>query len=127
MVARRQVGVVVDRDRVLAEPARGLHHDHDVLADQGGEDDRLLAGRVVEEHLARRRAPVLLDALAEVGGQGREPGGVLGGVDADRVGRHLLLGQPVLVVPAGGDQGADQQVAVVLLEAGDGVLGEPTP
>ena len=39
VVRRRQVRVVVDRDRVLAEAARRLHHQHDVPAAHGGDDD----------------------------------------------------------------------------------------
>nr|BFE68960.1 hypothetical protein GCM10020092_022610 [Actinoplanes digitatis] len=53
VVARRQVGVVIDGDRVGAEAARRLHHDDDVLPAQRGEDD--VAGVHVE--LARRRPP----------------------------------------------------------------------
>ena len=39
VVARRQVRVVVDGDRVLAESARRLHHQHDVARLQCGDDD----------------------------------------------------------------------------------------
>ena len=74
VVARRQVRVVVDRDRVLAEPARRLHHQHDVAGLQCGDDD-LAVGIVaaVDEQLAGRRAPVLVDGVAQLGGQRREP------------------------------------------------------
>ena len=70
VVRRRQVRVVVDRDRVLAEAARRLHDQHDVAAAQGGDDDVVVA---VDVQLAGRRAPVRLDALAEVVGQRVEP------------------------------------------------------
>ena len=60
VMARRQVGVVVDGDRVLAEAARRLHHQHYVAGLQGGDDD-LAVGivRAVDEQLARRWAPML--------------------------------------------------------------------
>ncbi len=115
VVARGQVGVVVDRDRVLAEAARRLHHQHDVAAAQGGDHD---VG-AVDEQLTGRRTPVRLDALAEVVGQRVEPAGVGRGRDPDRVARELLLGQPVGVLAAGVDQGVDQRVPVLLGDAGE--------
>ena len=56
MVRRRQVGVVVDGDRVLAEPARRLDHQHHVAESQAGEHD--IAGLLVGVELARRGPPV---------------------------------------------------------------------
>ena len=73
VVARRQVRVVVDRDRVLAEAARRLHDQHDVAAAQGGDDDLAVRVGTVDVQLAGRRTPVRLDALAEVVGQRVEP------------------------------------------------------
>src|SRR5690606_6471382 len=62
VVGGRQVGVVVDRGGVLAEAARGLDEDQQVAEAQGGEDDvALRVAAAVDEHLARRRAPVPLD------------------------------------------------------------------
>ena len=60
VVAGRQVGIVVDRDGVLAEAARRLDHQHDVAGLHCGDDD-LAVGIVaaVDEQLAGRRAPVL--------------------------------------------------------------------
>ncbi len=54
VVGRREVGVVIDRHRVLAETAGRLDHQHHVARDQGGEHD--LAG-VVDEERARGLAP----------------------------------------------------------------------
>ena len=45
-MAGRQVGVVVDRDRVLAEPARRLHHQHDVARLHRGDDDLAVGSRL---------------------------------------------------------------------------------
>lgn len=119
VVRRRQIGVVVDRDRVLAEAARRLDEDQQVPSPQRGEDDvALRVARAVEEHLAGRRAPVLLDVSPELLGQGRVPALVVGGRDADRVAGELLLRQPVLVVAAGLDEGVDQLVAVAGHQAG---------
>lgn len=99
VVRGRQIGVVVDRDRVLAEAARRLDEDQQVAAAQRGQHDVALGvAGPVEEHLAGRRAPVLLDGLAQLGGERGEPAAVVGGGDADRVAGQLLLGQPLLVM-----------------------------
>ena len=67
VVRGRQVGVVVDRDRVLAEAARRLDEDEQIAAAQGGEDDVAVGvAAAVDEHLAGRRAPVLLDGRRAV-------------------------------------------------------------
>ena len=115
VVRRRQVGIVVDRDRVLAEAAGWLHDQHDVAATQGGDDD----GVPVDVQLTGRRTPVRLDALAEVVGQRVEPARVGRRGDPDRVAGQLLLGQPVGVLPAGVDEGVDQRVPVLLGDAGE--------
>jgi hypothetical protein len=118
VVRGRQVRVVVDRDRVLAEAARRLDEDQQVAEAQGREDDvALRVGAAVDEHLAGRRAPVLLDGGAQFLGEFGVPAAVVGRRDADRVAGQLLLGQPVLVVAAGLDEGADQFVAVAGGEA----------
>lgn len=120
VVRGRQIGVVVDRDRVLAEAARRLDEDEQIAAAQGGEHDvAVRVARPVHEHLARGGAPVLLDGLAELGREGRVPAPVVGGGDPDRVAGQLLLGEPLLVVAAGLDQCADQLVAVARDQAGD--------
>lgn len=120
VVRGRQIGVVVDRDRVLAEAARRLDEDEQIAVAQGGEHDvALRIAGPVHEHLARGGAPVLLDRLAEFGREGRVPAAVVGGRDADRVAGQLLLGQPLLVVAARLDQRADQLVAVARHQAGD--------
>ncbi|CAM5741350.1 hypothetical protein SHIRM173S_08738 [Streptomyces hirsutus] len=120
VVGGRQVGVVVDGDGVLAEAARGLDEDQQVAAAQGGEDDvALRVAAAVEEHLARCRAPVLLDGRAQFLGEGGVPALVVGGRDAHRVAGELFLGEPVLVVAARLDQRADQFVAVPGGQSGD--------
>jgi len=43
---------------------------------------------------------------------------VVGGADPHRVAGQLFLGQPVLVLAAGGDDGVDEGVAVVFGHAG---------
>ena len=55
---------------------------------------------------------MLLDALAQVRRQRREPAAVRLGADPDGVAGELLLGEPVRVLPAGLDQGVDQRVTV---------------
>ena len=60
VMARRQIRVVVDRDGVLAEPARRLDQQHDVARLHCRDDDLAVGvAAAVDEQLARRRAPVL--------------------------------------------------------------------
>ena len=111
---RRQVGIVVDRDRVLAEAARRLDHQHHMAEPQAGEHD--VAGAFwgfVGVQLTRRGAPVFADGRGqfvrhilketEVGGQ-RDPG---------RGRAELVFCEPLDVVAAGRDQRVDQRVAVL--------------
>ena len=100
VVAGGQVRVVVDRDRVRAEPAGRLHHHDHVSGPQRGEHD-LAVGvlAAVDEQFAGRRAPVLHDGYLELGVQSGEPGPVVGRADPHRVAGQLFLGQPVLVLP----------------------------
>jgi hypothetical protein len=124
VVRGRQVGVVVDRDRVLAEAAWRLDEDQQVPAAQGREHDvALQVAAAVDEHLAGARAPVFLDGRAQFLGQGRVPAPVVGRRDPDRVTGQLLLGEPVLVVAARLDQRPDQLVAVAGDQAGDLLRG----
>ena len=112
VVRGRQVGVVVDGHRVLAEPARRLdHHDH-VPEPQPGQHDVAVVG----VQPAGRLAPVLPDGRLQRGGQGREPLLVVGLRHAQRRGRELGLGEPLGVLAARLDQLVDQRVPV---------LGEP--
>ena len=115
VVARRQVRVVVDRDRVGAEAARRLHHHHHVARAQRGQHD-LAPGVVaaVDEQLAGRRAPVLGDRAPQIRVEGGEPGLVFAGADPDRVARQLILRQPRLVLAAGRDDRVDERVAVAV-------------
>jgi hypothetical protein len=56
VVRRRQGGIVVDRDGVLAEPARRLDHQHHVAEPQAGQHD--IAALLVGVEITRRVAPV---------------------------------------------------------------------
>ena len=108
---RRQVGVVVDGHRVLAEPARRLDHQHHVAEPQAGEHD--VAGALVGVQLTRRGSPVCLDGGAQPVRQFREETAVSGERDPGRGGAELVLGEPLGVVAAGRDQRVDQRVAVL--------------
>jgi len=109
VVRRREVGVVIDGDRVLAEATRRLHEDDDVAGPDAGRDEFAVGGGVaVDEDLARRLAPVLPDGVAQLGGQGLEVLAVAGGGDAHGLAAQLLLGEPVLVLSARLDEGVDE-------------------
>ncbi len=111
---------MVDRDRVLAEPARRLDQEHHVAGLDRGQHD-LVA--VVDEEPARCLAPGLGDPVHEGGRQVGGPAPVV--VDADpHVALVELRGrEPLLVLTARGDQRVDQRVAglrvIVELEPGD--------
>ena len=111
MVRRRQVGVVVDGHRVLAEPAGRLDHQHHVPEAQAGEHD--VTGALVGVQLTRRGPPVCLDGGAKTVRQVREETAVSGERDPGRCGAELVLGEPLGVVTAGRDQRVDQRVAVL--------------
>ena len=125
VVGRRQVGGVVDGDRVLAEAPGWLHHDQHVAEVEAGQAD----GAVVDVDRAGRFAPVLDHVVPQRFRELGEPGGVVGGVHGadgpfELGGRErlLLVGEPVdelghegvavggdVVDPvAGGAQGMEQ-------------------
>jgi len=108
VVGGREVGVVVDRHRVLPEPARWLDHDDHVAGNQGGDDD--LTG-VVDEQPPGGLAPRLGHPVAQRLGQVRGPAVVLLRGDPNVGVRELARREPLLVLPAGGDHGVDQGVA----------------
>ena len=56
VVRRSKIRIVVDRDRVLAEPARRLHQDHDVAGLEGGRHD-LAVGVAGSDRRTARPAP----------------------------------------------------------------------
>ncbi len=119
-MAGRQVGVVIDRHRVLAEAARRLHQEHDIAGLHCGDDDfavRVVA--TVHEQLSRRWAPVLLDRIGEFGGQGGEPRAVVLGGHPDRIARQLPVGEPVGVLAATLDQRVHEGVAVPRVHTGN--------
>ena len=112
-MAGRQIGIVVDRHRVLAESARRLHQDHRVPGLHCSDDDLAVGiAAAVEEQLTGRRAPVGDHRVGEFGGQGGEPVPVAGRRDPDRVARQLTVGQPVRVLAAAFDERVHQGVAV---------------
>lgn len=119
MVTRRQVGVVVDGDRVLPEAAGRLHHQDQVAGSHCGDDD-LAVGVVaaIHEQVAGRRPPVPGHRVGEFGGQGSKPVAIVLGGHPDWVARQLPFGEPVGVLPAAFDQRVDQGVTVVRLDAG---------
>ena len=87
VMARRQIGVVVDRHRVLAESARRLDHQHDVARPQRGEHEVAV---VVDEQPSRRRAPLVGHRVAQLRGKVAGPAGVV-----RRRHRHLRIGDLV--------------------------------
>lgn len=66
---------------------------------------------------------MLLHGRAQLLGERGVPAAVVGRRDTDRVAGQLLLGEPVLVVATGLDEGADQLVAVAGGQPGD--VGAP--
>ena len=112
MVRGRHFRVVVDRDRVLTEPAGRLDQHDDVPGLQGGQHDLAVrAGRPVDEQFARRRTPGLRHRGGQLGRQLAQPAGVPGRRDPHRIARELFRGQPFLVLTARRDQRVDQRVA----------------
>ena len=104
----RQLGVVVDADRVVAVAPRRLdRHEHVAELEPG--DHEVVA---VDEAVARRRAPAALHRLAQRLGQLRVPGEVLRDRQPQRRGRELVVGQELGVVAARGDQRVHELVAV---------------
>ena len=109
VVRRRQVGVVVDRDGVLAEAARRLDGEHDVAVLQCCQHDLV----AVDVERPGRGAPVLDHRLLQRDGQRREPGAVVGERHARDRRAQLVLGEPLDVVAAGGDERVDELVPVL--------------
>ena len=99
VVVRGQIRVVVNPHRVIAKPARRLHHHHHIAELQAG-NINLLRVRV---HIVRAggRAPMLRHLLLHGFGQGGEKLLVGVGGQLQRVRGQHLLGQPLWVVPAG--------------------------
>ena len=101
---------MVDGDRVLAEPARRLDHQHHVPEPQAGEHD--IASALVGVQITRRGAPVGGDRGSQSVRQLGKETAVSGERDPGRGGAELFLGQPLGVVAARRDQRVDQFVAV---------------
>ena len=119
-MAGRQIGIVVDGDRVLTESARRLDQDHDVVGLDCGDDDLAVGvAAAVDEQFARRRTPVRDHRVGQLGGQRREPLAVACGRDPDRVAGQLTVGEPVGVLAAAFDERVHQGVTVSSVDAGD--------
>ncbi|SKZ71899.1 Uncharacterised protein [Mycobacteroides abscessus subsp. abscessus] len=113
---------MIDRDRILAEPSRRLHHDGHIAECQCCDDDFAFGAlRSIDEEVAWRRPPVLFDVVPQFIRQRREPPLVVGGADANRVGSQGLLGQPVGVLAAPVDDRVNQCVRVILGQTGNRV------
>ena len=120
VMTRRQVGVVVDGHRVLAEAARRLHHQHHVAGPQGGDHDFTVGVvRAVDEQLARRWAPMSLDRIGEFGGQCGEPFAVVLGGQPNWIADELPVGEPGGVLATALDERVHQCVAVARVHAGN--------
>jgi hypothetical protein len=109
VVRRRQLGIVVDRARVLAVAAGRLDGDEDAAE----VDARQHEVAAVAPLRARRRAPRVDDRGLEVLRQLLEPRQVLLHRQARDGRAQLRVGEVVGVVAAGGDQAVDERVAVV--------------
>ena len=108
VVGRRELGVVVDRHGVLAEPAGWLDEQHHVAGLQGGQDE--LAG-VVDEQGPRRLAPRLDHLVAQSRGQVGGPTQVVLGGDPDVAVGELRSREPLLVLAARVDERVDEGVS----------------
>jgi hypothetical protein len=109
VVRRREVGVVVDRDRVLPEPPGGLDADEDVPEGEARHHDL----PAVHVQLARRQPPLLLDPLPQLLREPGEPAGVAPGVEPSGGPSELILGEELEVVSSGGDERVDQGVPLL--------------
>ena len=120
VMAGRQIGVVIDGDRVLTETAWRLHDQHDVAGLHCGDDDLAVGvAAAVDEQLTGRRAPMLDDGVGELAGQRGEPVAIVLGGHPDRIARELSVGEPVRILAAALDQRVHQRVAVLGVDAGD--------
>ena len=108
VVCRREIRVVVDRNRVLAETARGLQA-HENVAHGNSGDGQAVAGAV---HLAGRVAPGIHQFGANRFRETRVPTGVVAAFDMAGCQTKLLLSQAVGVVAATLDDALDQLIAV---------------
>lgn len=108
VVGGGQVGVVVDRHRVLAEAPRRLDREEHIAELQAGEGEVA----VVDLHLPRRRAPLVDHGLLQVAGELGEPFLVALTRQAGGVGGELVLGEELGVEAAGGDEAVHEPVAV---------------
>ncbi len=108
VVRRRQLGVVVDADRILAVAARRLDRDQHVAELERRDHVRV----AIDELVSRKRSPALLHRRPQRCGQRCVPGLVLGDREAQRRVGQLLVGDELRVVAAARDQRVHELVAV---------------
>ena len=112
VVGGRQIGVMVDGDRILPETAGRLHEDHNVSGLQSGGDDLTIGiGGAIHEQVPRGLTPGLSHLPLQLLRELREPAPVGGGINPHRLAAELLTGQPLLILPARRDDRMDQSVA----------------
>ena len=104
-MARRQIRIMVDGDRVLAEAARRLHHEHDVARLQGRDHDLALRIRLRSTNSSPGAGPQCFTTTSGARGQRGEPVAIVLGRQPDRVALQLSGGQPVGVLTAGARSG----------------------
>ena len=122
MVRRRQVRVVVNAHRIIAETAWWLDHDHDIAEGQTRNIDVL--GIRVDVESARRGTPLVLHIGTEFFRQGSEELLVDGSGQAELGCLHNLFGQPVRILAAGVDDGVHERIRFIGTILGTGVSGD---
>ena len=120
VVTGRHIGVVVDRNRVLAESARRLNQHHNVVGLNCRDDDfAVWVMAAVDEQLTWRLTPVLNHGFAKFLRQSVEPFAITRRRDTDRPGGHLGVGEPVGVQSPALDQRVHQRVTVTAGQSGN--------
>ena len=109
VMARGQIRIVIDRDRVLPEAPRRLDHQRDVAQQQTGQHD---VG-AVDVQRAGRLTPMLAYLRLQLLGKCLEVPQVVRERDSRRRGGQLRLGQPLDVVATRRDKPVDQDVRVL--------------
>src|SRR5215210_8992407 len=100
VVRRREIGVVVDRDRVLPESPRRLNAHEDVSESESRHHEV----PTVHVQISRRRTPVLLDLAPQALGQPAEPLSIAFRVQASGGVPELFCGQEFQIMAPGRDE-----------------------